>query len=319
LYPSFYQFLFEKKYPSSIYLYRFFYLREVVDKKILLRFFKRDDLDKLIKAGLILEKENYYQSKMRVTPYREKYFYHKSFEETARDLLPPHEIENAFLGVNSIDFADFWIEQVKGRRFKRALDLGTGSGIQAILLSEFCNEVMTSDIQESALHWAGINARINNSEIKLRLSDLFENIRGKFDLILFHFPWIANDSSGLDFIIRVLDKLDEYLNKDGEFYGNPISPIIDGRDVLIEEVRKNPQGKNYHIELFPMRYFCTIHQGKEYYEFVRKQGISRIIYYFMKITKKRGLTIKRRKMGIFKNFFWKSYVFADRLKSQSGL
>ncbi|MBI2499625.1 methyltransferase [Candidatus Woesearchaeota archaeon] len=67
------------------------------------------------------------------------------------------------------------------------LDMGTGSGIQAEGAIENKGEVLAADINEEAVNYCkkkGINT------IK---SDLFENIKGKFDLIIFNPPYLPEE------------------------------------------------------------------------------------------------------------------------------
>ncbi len=70
----------------------------------------------------------------------------------------------------------------KGMSF---LDLGTGSGILAILAAKLgAKPVVGVDIDEEALEVARQNASKNGVEIEFRKSDLLENVDGKFDLIV---------------------------------------------------------------------------------------------------------------------------------------
>jgi len=73
---------------------------------------------------------------------------------------------------------------VKIRAKGKILDLGSGSGIQALTALKNTQDVIASDINEEAvsgLRKKGINA------IK---SNLFENIKDKFDLIIFNPPYL---------------------------------------------------------------------------------------------------------------------------------
>lgn len=74
----------------------------------------------------------------------------------------------------------------------RVLDMCTGSGCIIISLMYHYGAALAvgADISEEALKVAALNAERNHTEISLIQSDLFEGIRGKFDLILSNPPYI---------------------------------------------------------------------------------------------------------------------------------
>jgi len=71
-------------------------------------------------------------------------------------------------------------DYVKGK----ILDLGTGSGILAKEALKYSKEVLAVDINQEAL---------DNLDIPKIKSDLFENIKEKFDLIIFNPPYLPED------------------------------------------------------------------------------------------------------------------------------
>ena len=113
------------------------------------------------------------------------------------------------------------------------LDIGTGSGAIAIALKKHLNSNVTaSDISLDALKLAKENAKQNNVEITFIHSNIFENIKGKFDVIISNPPYIAYDEkiddivknnephlalyaddNGLYFYKEIIKKAKKYLNK----------------------------------------------------------------------------------------------------------
>jgi len=59
------------------------------------------------------------------------------------------------------------------------LDIGTGTGILALVAAQKGASVIASDINDKAIEIAKKNAALNDVKIEFRKSDLFENIRIK--------------------------------------------------------------------------------------------------------------------------------------------
>ncbi len=76
------------------------------------------------------------------------------------------------------------VRAVQGRRGKRALDMGTGSGIVARELAKGFREVWAVDINPAVrgLDWP--------ENVRVVVSDLFERVEGRFDLIVFNPPYL---------------------------------------------------------------------------------------------------------------------------------
>lgn len=84
----------------------------------------------------------------------------------------------------------------------RALDLGTGCGIQALHLDAHCNEIVATDTNERALALAGATARLNDMSWDLRCGSLFEPVGGeRFDLIVSNPPFVVGAGT-LDYQYR---------------------------------------------------------------------------------------------------------------------
>ncbi|MCB1021544.1 MAG: methyltransferase [Acidobacteria bacterium] len=71
------------------------------------------------------------------------------------------------------------------------LDMGTGSGVQAILAASRAQRVLAVDANPEAVRCAARNVELNGltERIEIRQSDLFENVEGRFDVILFDPPF----------------------------------------------------------------------------------------------------------------------------------
>ncbi len=80
----------------------------------------------------------------------------------------------------------------------RALDLGTGCGVQALHLAAHCDAVIATDINPRAVWMAAFNASLNDlSTIELRTGYFFTPVRGEtFDLITTNPPFVISPGTG---------------------------------------------------------------------------------------------------------------------------
>ena len=77
-------------------------------------------------------------------------------------------------------------------RHKRVLDMGTGSGILGLYCALRGADVTASDIDDYAIKETGRAAEMLGARLKLLVSDLFSNVPGQFDLILFNPPYLPS-------------------------------------------------------------------------------------------------------------------------------
>ncbi len=110
---------------------------------------------------------------------------------------------------------------------KDALEMGSGSGLIAITLASQGHNVTAADISPKAVGLIWHNATINNVHLDIVMSDLFENVHGKYDTIIFNPPYLPVEaespqwSGGKDgFAVtgRFLETAHEYLNPGGNIY-----------------------------------------------------------------------------------------------------
>jgi methylase of polypeptide subunit release factors len=72
-----------------------------------------------------------------------------------------------------------------------ALDLGCGSGIQALHATRHADHVVATDLSERALAFTAFNAALNGVEIELRQGSLLEPVAGeRFDLVVTNPPFV---------------------------------------------------------------------------------------------------------------------------------
>lgn len=79
----------------------------------------------------------------------------------------------------------------------RALDLGTGCGVQSLHLARHADEVVGTDLSPRALDHAALGAELSAVSIDLRLGSLFEPVEGeRFDLIVSNPPYVMSPPGG---------------------------------------------------------------------------------------------------------------------------
>ena len=78
----------------------------------------------------------------------------------------------------------------------RALDLGTGCGVQALHLADHVGQVVATDVNRRALWLAGVNAALNGVTVELREGNFFEPVAGEqFDLIVSNPPFVISPAT----------------------------------------------------------------------------------------------------------------------------
>jgi len=148
------------------------------------------------------------------------------------------------------------------------LDMGTGSGIQAIFAAEIASKVIAVDINPFAVKCARENIKLNklDNKITVKKSNLFENIKKeKFDVIIWNPPFYnrkpinilekACGDTDNKTLIKFIDSAKNFLNKNG-FVLLVISDSLD-YVIFLDVLRKNNcqleliysmfNKKNYHI------------------------------------------------------------------------
>ena len=115
-------------------------------------------------------------------------------------------------------------EVKKAAKRKIVLDMGSGSGIQAkAAISAKAKSVLASDINKEAVE------SLKKQGIDAIQSNLFSNIKGKFDVIVFNPPYLPKDrredsdsslattggKRGDEIILRFLKSSKDHLNENG--------------------------------------------------------------------------------------------------------
>lgn len=135
--------------------------------------------------------------------------------------------EGVYVPREDTDLAADWItDTIDGGRFA---DIGTGSGLLALVAAQRGADVIATDRNPAAVETTRRNAADNGLDITVQEGDMFGPVEGRFDTITFNAPYLPGDregrteeelawyggEDGRELIRRFLDGLDQHLTDDG--------------------------------------------------------------------------------------------------------
>jgi release factor glutamine methyltransferase len=90
-----------------------------------------------------------------------------------------------------------FIESLDVRDGERILEIGCGSGVVSIHCARNGCVVTSGDINPRAVELTRKNASDNDVRIDVVETDVYSNVEGRFDTILFNLPYLPVDEEGL--------------------------------------------------------------------------------------------------------------------------
>lgn len=183
--------------------------------------------DELLAAGLLIGEGDLIRAEVELKPYGDEDFSGWiCADATPLDgrVAPPRP--DFVLGASPASTT--LAQLIPRRRVGKALDLGTGCGIQALHLAAHCDQVVATDLNPRALELARITLGLSGVEADLRLGSLYEPVAEEaFDLIVTNPPYVMSppQHSGLVYreghetadglMRRVVTEAFDRLNPDG--------------------------------------------------------------------------------------------------------
>jgi methylase of polypeptide subunit release factors len=152
-------------------------------------------MDMLLTAGVLVEADGWVLPAIRLMPHGELWI--------AADRHPLPGEAPAALHVTGINAPATLLAALTVRRDgSTALDVGTGNGIQALLLAQHSERVIATDINPRALAYAAFNAALNGVEnLECREGNLLEPVAGeRFDVLVSNPPYVI--SPDVDYAYR---------------------------------------------------------------------------------------------------------------------
>ena len=182
------------------------------------------------------------------------------------------------------------------RHAAKTLDVGTGSGIHALLAASHSDHVVATDVNQRALAYAAFNAKLNGiSNVETRLGSFFEPVADeRFDLILCNPPFVvspedrflfrdagaAGDELSRDLLRAAGEHLEEdgfatvqvsWIGRDGEGWSERPKGWLEGLGCDAWIVRSHQQSPIQHAAAWnadqrvdPHRYGATIDAWVDY-------------------------------------------------------
>jgi hypothetical protein len=160
-------------------------------------------LDALCVAGLLERSVGEVRARLDLRPYADED--HDWW--VVSDLTPGLDGTGARVGpdhVLGISSASSSLAQLTVREpVGRALDLGTGCGVQALHLAAHAGTVVATDVNERALAVTRLNAALNEVAVDVRAGSLYEPVADEaFDLIVTNPPFVVSPATGERLVYR---------------------------------------------------------------------------------------------------------------------
>lgn len=189
----------------------------------------------------------------------EKEFYGLNFFVSPNCLIPRPDTET---------LVETGLEAIKAYDYHTVLDMCTGSGAIAIAIKANAQvDVTAVDISEKALAIAKLNAEtLLDEKIHFIQSNLFENVKGSFDLIVSNPPYVTQ---------KWYDEVEEEVKKE------PLLALIDYAEDGLDIIRKIIKDCKAHLnEGGTLAFECDYRQTESLKELLNIAGFSEteIIY-----------------------------------------
>jgi len=174
---------------------RVFFLGAPVPEDELTRALAPLDADELVELGVVEPVGGDLRATVRLVPHMDLFLAGNRYPDETSAGTPADYVATAT--APSAILASLTVRKPVGS----ALDIGTGSGIQAIWAARHCERVVAVDVNPRALNLAAFNARLNGiANIEFREGSLFEPVNGeRFDLVLCNAPYVISPDTRYEF------------------------------------------------------------------------------------------------------------------------
>lgn len=203
----------------------------------------QDVLHLLEAAGELQRQGELLRSKVRWSSLGELLLVHSAWPTDSGDAV--------FFGPDSYRFAQVILDHLQRSpgRVQRAVDIGCGSGIGALIIARAAAHAQVSaiDINPRALRYTAINAALAGvANLSIQPSNLLDGLSGSFDLIVANPPYMLDadervyrhggGSLGAELSLCIVEQACERLAPGGTLLLYTGVAIVEGRDALLEAI-----------------------------------------------------------------------------------
>ena len=274
-------------------LFRLFHLNEVVGSADYKRAVPAQLGVLLVEKGIVAERGDGLRSTVRFIPFRDLLILCDPDEGADR-----RTVRYVYAGGDSVVLADFVERRLGAERFRRGLDLCAGTAFQALSCAGRCDELLAAEYNPRAVEFAGLNVSLNGCDGRITVvqSDLWENVEGRFDLIVSNPPYypmspeqrietvldvFGGDLYGMEKPLEIVRGFGEHLEENGYAAVLAASPVVAGRSLLEEHLLPAAQSVGLEITLHAWEYTSI----KLDHDYQRREGIDYLIHYVIEARK----------------------------------
>ncbi|WP_425472905.1 DUF7059 domain-containing protein [Vallicoccus soli] len=147
-----------------------------------------------LRLGLVARDGASLRARLDVRPYDEGFLVVSDLGTGLDGEVSPLPADHVLgVGGASTSLAELTVRPPVGR----ALDLGTGCGVQALHLSGHAREVVATDVLPRAVRLARLTAALSGVELDVREGSWFAPVRGeRFDLVVSNPPFVVGGTAG---------------------------------------------------------------------------------------------------------------------------
>ncbi|MBV9593530.1 MAG: class I SAM-dependent methyltransferase [Actinobacteria bacterium] len=173
-------------------LVKLFLLRQAMPERLFVDALSASVLERLRRAGLVRQRAGIVDAAVEVRPYGElggpDWLVVSDFgsDVTGRPVRADHVLG---IGGASLQLAGVTVRH----QIETAVDIGTGSGVQALHLARHAGAVLATDVSARALRLAALTAGLSGQRWQLAAGSLYEPLRGRrFDQIVANPPFVVS-------------------------------------------------------------------------------------------------------------------------------
>ena len=189
-------------------------------------------------AKVIVAHDDGWRSLVRVSTIGTQLFVHSSY--------PTRDADAVFFGPDTVRFVNAIRRHLAGRAVlpQHVVDIGCGAGPGGIFIAaDVPNaDVVLLDINSTALRFARINAVANGVVARVAQSNIFQNAKGRFDLIVSNPPYLIDEKKrtyrhgggrfGEGLALEILQQSIDRLAKGGTLILYTGTAVVAGLDVF---------------------------------------------------------------------------------------